>query len=120
MKPRRVRLPLTSFSVQNGVRTAGTVVREDMAGGSVPSLQVLEFGPANSKRHASDILPYLPAFRELFAPLSADPSDMELRIHRIPLADLECVTSTIVKIGGPTWYLNIRKGKDNKWSRLSF
>ena len=45
---------------------------------------------------------------------------MELRIHRIPLADLECVTSTIVKIGGPTWYLNIRKGKDNKWSRLSF
>jgi antiviral helicase SKI2 len=91
-----------------------------VAGGSIPSLQVLGFGPANPKRHASDILPFLPTFRNLFAPLPAAPSDMELKIHKIPVADLECVTSTIVKIGGPTWYLNIKKGKRNKWLCLSF
>jgi antiviral helicase SKI2 len=113
-------LSLTSFCEQNGIRTAGVVVSEGVAGGSIPRLQVLEFGLVNPKRHASDILPYLPTFRKLFAPLPAAHSDMELRIHKIPVSDLECVTSTVVKIGGPTWYLNIKKGKRKKRLCLSF
>jgi hypothetical protein len=36
---------------------------------------------------------------------------MTLKTSRIPLTDLECVTNTMVKIGGPIWYLNIKKGK---------
>lgn len=37
---------------------------------------------------------------------------MTLKTCRIPLADVECATSTMVKVGGPIWYLNIKKGED--------
>ncbi|KKZ63816.1 hypothetical protein EMCG_01920 [[Emmonsia] crescens] len=94
---------------KNGVRTVGMLAREGMAPGPNLGLQVFEFGPINASRHPSDILPYLPAFRHLFSPLSTDPNVMVLKTCRIPLEDLECVTSTVVKIGGPTWYLNIKK-----------
>ena len=36
---------------------------------------------------------------------------MALKAYKVPLLDLECVTNTIVKLGGPTWYLNIKKGE---------
>ncbi|PGH18707.1 hypothetical protein AJ80_04360 [Polytolypa hystricis UAMH7299] len=94
---------------KNGVRTAGLLAREGLAAGPNPSLQVFEFGPAHAKRNPSDILPYLPVFRHLFAPLPTFPKDMALKTYKIPLEDLECVTSTILKVGGPTWYLNIKK-----------
>ncbi|OJD17841.1 hypothetical protein AJ78_02082 [Emergomyces pasteurianus Ep9510] len=94
---------------KNGVRTVGMLAREGMAPGPNFGLQVFEFGPINASRHPSDILPCLPAFRHLFSPLSTDPNEMVLKTYKIPLEDLECVTSTVVKIGGPTWYLNIKK-----------
>jgi antiviral helicase SKI2 len=34
---------------------------------------------------------------------------MNLKTCRIPLGDVECVTNTIIKVGGPIWYLNIKK-----------
>lgn len=81
------------------------------APGASPNLQVFEFGPLESKRNPSDILPYLPIFRSHFSPLATSPHEMTLKTQKIPLADVECVTSTLVKMGGPTWYLNIRKGQ---------
>lgn len=87
------------------------LAREGMAPGPNLNLEVFEFGPINGSRHPSDILPYLPAFRHLFSPLSTEPNEMVLKTYKIPLEDLECVTSTVLKIGGPTWYLNIKKGK---------
>lgn len=35
---------------------------------------------------------------------------MNLKGVKIPLTELECVTNTQVKVGGPIWYLNIKKG----------
>ena len=35
---------------------------------------------------------------------------MTAKVCRVALSDLECVTNTIVKLGGPLWYLNIKKG----------
>ncbi|KAG5301793.1 translation repressor [Histoplasma ohiense] len=94
---------------KNGVRTVGILAREGMAPGPNLNLEVFEFGPISGIRHPSDILPYLPAFRHLFSPLSTEPNEMVLKTYKIPLEDLECVTSTVLKIGGPTWYLNIKK-----------
>lgn len=43
------------------------------------------------------------------SPLPTRSSQMTIKVGRVPLADLECVTNTLVKIGGPLWYLNIKK-----------
>ncbi|KAK2741567.1 hypothetical protein FQN57_005550 [Myotisia sp. PD_48] len=94
---------------KNGVRTAGMLMKEGASTGAMPNLQVFEFGPLESIRQSSDIMPYLPRFRQYFQPLPTIPSDMILRSCKVPITNVECVTSTVLKIGGPTWYLNIRK-----------
>lgn len=97
--------------LQDGIRTAGIIVREGVStAGPVPNIQVLEIGTLSAKRDPSDILPFLPTFRHLFRSLPTRSADMTLKVVRIPLTDLECVTNTMVKIGGPMWYLNIKKG----------
>lgn len=73
-------------------------------------MQVLEIGTVGNKRHPSDILPFLENFRQYFQKLPTSAADMNLKILQIPLTDLECVTNTLVKIGGPIWYLKIKKG----------
>lgn len=96
--------------LQEGYRTAGIIVKEGVGGGSTPNIQVLEIGKLGSKRHPSDILPFLPKFRNLLQQLPTQSADMNLKVQKIPLTDLECVTNTLVKLGGPIWYLNIKKG----------
>ncbi len=94
---------------KDGSRTAGVIVRE-VGGGPNPVIQILEIGKLASKRHPSEILPFLPAFRGFMNPLPTRAADMTLKVFKIPIADIECVTNTLVKISGPTWYLNIKKG----------
>ncbi|PKY02851.1 antiviral helicase [Aspergillus campestris IBT 28561] len=93
---------------KDGSRTAGVIIRE-IGGGATPNIQVLEIGKLSSKRHPSDILPFLPKFRSMLQSLPTSASDMTLKVFKIPLTDLECVTNTVVKLGGPAWYLNIKK-----------
>lgn len=99
------------FFLQEGIRTAGIIVREGVSGGATPSVQVLEIGALSSKRHPSDILPFLPGFRHLMQSLPTRAADMTLKVCKIPLLDVECLTNTMVKVGGQIWYLNIKKGK---------
>ncbi|EFR05149.1 hypothetical protein MGYG_08161 [Nannizzia gypsea CBS 118893] len=94
---------------KNGVRTAGVLMKEGVTGGPIPSLSVFEIGPLESRRFPSDILPYMPMFREYFHRLSTSPENMALKSCKVPLANLECVTGTTVRIGAPTWCLNMHK-----------
>lgn len=94
------------------MRTAGVLVKEGVTSGPVPLLQVLEIGRISHKRHPSDIFPYLPRFRQHFQQLPATAAQMHLKVCKIPITDLECVTHTTVKASGPIWYLNIKKGSD--------
>lgn len=50
-------------------------------------------------------------FKHLLQTLPTRAADMALKSYKVPLLDLECVTNTLVKLGGPTWYLNIKKGE---------
>ncbi|CRG91431.1 antiviral helicase SKI2 [Talaromyces islandicus] len=93
---------------KDGIRTAGVIVREGIGSGE-PNIQVLEIGAVSDKRHQSDILPFLPTFRHLFRNLPTKSEGMTLKVLRVPLVDVECVTNTLVKVGGPIWYLNIKK-----------
>lgn len=104
---------LNAFFVclQEGIRTAGIIVRKGVGGGATPSVQVLEIGALSSKRHPSDILPFLPGFRHLMRSLPTRAADMTLKVCKIPLLDVECLTNTMAKVGGQIWYLNIKKGK---------
>jgi antiviral helicase SKI2 len=85
------------------------IVKEGIGGGPTPSIQVFDIGTTSDRRHPSDILPFLPAFRGLCKPLPTDAADRNLKVYRIPLSDVECVTNTMIKISGPIWYLNITK-----------
>lgn len=96
--------------LQDGLRTAGILVKEGATGGNEPLIQVLEIGTISSKRHPSDILPFLPRFQQFFQPLPSNSDQMHLKVCKISLADLELVTNTVVKSSGPIWYLNIKKG----------
>ena len=93
------------------MRTAGMLTREGPAGGPNPTIQVLEVGKLGDKRDWTDILPFLPSMRSRLTPLPVEVQDMSLKVLRVPLADVECLTSTSVKMTGPIWYLNIRKGE---------
>lgn len=96
------------------MRTAGVITRDGASAGivgAVPCIQVFEIGTLSSKRHPTDILPFLPMFRPYLQSLPNRVDDMSLRVCKVPLSDLECVTNTQVKITKPMWYLNIKKGK---------
>ncbi|KAL4956161.1 armadillo-type protein [Aspergillus filifer] len=93
---------------KDGYRTAG-VITKDVGGGANPIIHVLEIRKLSTKRHPSDILPFLPAFRGFLNSLPGRVNEMTLKVFKVPLTDIECVTNTMVKISGPTWYLNIKK-----------
>lgn len=105
-----IRSQCEANSAQDGLRTAGVLVRDGVTGGAVPCIQVLEIGTISNKRHPSDILPFLRRMRPFFQQLPPKAPSMHLKTCKIPITDLECVTNTTVKLGGPIWYLNIKKG----------
>lgn len=86
-----------------------------MSKGLAPTLELLSLGAKTPSRHPSDLLPYLPGFRPLFAKLPTDFSEMEPKILKIPLSDIDSVTKTVVKVRGPIWHLRIKKGVDKQF-----
>lgn len=108
------------IEVQDHIRTTGMLLREGMSKGPAPTLELLSLGARNPARHPSDLLPYLPKFRPLFTKLPTDVAEMELKVLKIPLSDVDSVTKTVVQVRGPIWHLRIKKGIDNKfvdWDR---
>lgn len=108
---------LTHRGEQDGIRTAGVLLREGVSKGLEPTVLVLELGSSGAKRQASDLLPYLPVLRSLFARLPYETSEMKLRTASIPLSDVECITKAIIKVRGPLWTLRIRKGINTSLDR---
>lgn len=83
---------------RGGLRAAGIVLRESVSRGVAPIIELLSISHLNHAREASDLLPYLPTFRRLFAPLPSRIVEMDLKVVKVPLNDIELFTKTIVKV----------------------
>ena len=98
--------------MQDGIRTAGILIREGVSRGRAPTVELLSLGAKNPTRNPNDLLPYLPIFRQFFTKLPTKVAEMELQVLKVPLDDVDAVTGTIVKVRGPSWLLHIKKGID--------
>ncbi len=87
-------------------------MRDGVSRGQAPTVELISLGAKNPVRHASDLLPYLPKFRQFFSPLPTEVAEMELKVLKIPLCDVISVTGTNVKVRGPTWTLGLKQGTD--------
>src|SRR5947209_4809953 len=54
---------------KEGIRTPGILLRERATNGSAPTLHVLEIKTRRDQRNSTDLLPYVPKFRQMFTPL---------------------------------------------------
>lgn len=87
-------------------------MREGVLGPTTnPFVEVLQMEIMDSKRQASDLLPYIPDFRPLFSQLPKNASQVRVSVAPVHIEDVEAVTDTLVKFNGPHWYLKIPKGK---------
>ncbi|RMD40697.1 hypothetical protein DV735_g4452, partial [Chaetothyriales sp. CBS 134920] len=105
---------------KNGVHTVGVLLEDGLRTGSaVPYLKVLELSDVDARRHASDMLPYLPNFRHLFTPLPKSGEQVKREVTQVLLDDVECITCTVIKIPGPHWYIKIPKVQQ-AWAERDF
>jgi antiviral helicase SKI2 len=89
---------------------AGIVVSETISRGPPPTIEVLNMGAPDPTRQPSDILPFMPQFRKFLAPLPRSTARMSLRVVKVSVADVECITKTVVRLHGQAWNLKIQKG----------
>ena len=82
----------------NRIRMPGILIREGTSRGPNPSIEVLALRPKNSSYQASDILPHLSQFTRFFAQIARTIDEMDIKIVRIPLSDIDYMTKTIVKV----------------------
>lgn len=95
---------------RDGMRRVGIMLEDGLRGGATPYLKVLEITDVDAKRQATDMLPYLPKLRKMFVPLPKDLSRLKIATAQVLLDDVECLTETLVKVKGPTWYIKVAKG----------
>jgi antiviral helicase SKI2 len=85
---------------KDGLRVPGILLAE---GASVkgsangPAVHVLEIQTLRENRDSTDLLPFIPAFRERLAPLSPASRHKLVKTVHVPLSDVECITKTITK-----------------------
>ena len=97
------------------MRTPGILIREGISRGLAPTVEVLSIGRKNQSREPSDLLPYLPFFRPLFVRLPKNMAEMELKVLRVPLSDIDCISKTTAKVRALT---PVSRGftNDHRWS----
>lgn len=82
---------------KDGVRTPGILLKEGASSGSAPTVHVLEIKTRRDARDTTDLLPYLPKYRKLFTNMPSSKKAIGVKNLFIPVADVECVTQTILK-----------------------
>ncbi|RDW66773.1 DSHCT-containing protein [Coleophoma crateriformis] len=82
---------------KDGIRTPGILLREGATSGTSPTLHVLEIKTRRDQRDSTDLLPFLPKYRQMFTPLPQFKKHISTKTHYVPVNDLECVTKTVAK-----------------------
>ncbi|KAK6386210.1 Antiviral helicase ski2 [Exophiala oligosperma] len=83
---------------KDGIRKVGVMLDDGPRGGPVPHLNVLEVSEIDAQRSTKDLLPYLPRFRRMYAPLPDKPAKVKQSVTQVLLDDVQCVTQTLVKV----------------------
>ncbi|CAG8959845.1 hypothetical protein HYFRA_00001754 [Hymenoscyphus fraxineus] len=82
---------------REGIRTPGILLRDGTTDGTAPTVHVLEIRTQRDARDSTDILPFLPKFRKSFTKLPQAKKHISTKTYQIPVADIECLTHTVVK-----------------------
>ena len=77
---------------------AGILMHEGIGKGAMPLLDILTVGSTVSTRQSNDLLPYIPKLRTFFTQLPKTGAEMSIRRVKVPLADVECFTKTVLKV----------------------
>ncbi|KAL8774576.1 MAG: hypothetical protein Q9209_000949 [Squamulea sp. 1 TL-2023] len=83
---------------KDDIHTMGILLRDNISRGPAPTIEVLSLSRRNANPGPSDLLPYLPKFRRFFAPLPSRLAEMDMRVLKVPLNDVECFTKTVAKL----------------------
>ncbi|KAK0726034.1 RNA helicase-like protein [Lasiosphaeris hirsuta] len=86
--------------MKDGVRTPGILLAEGASvksNASVPILHVLEIRTSRETRNDTDLLPFVPAFRNFFTPLPQAKKHISIKTLHVPLTDLVCLTKLVTK-----------------------
>jgi antiviral helicase SKI2 len=86
---------------KDGIRMAGVLLNDGIGGGPNPQVKVLAISLLGAKRQNSDLLPCLPRFRPMFAPLPTSVDQVKAHLTQVRLEDVECVTMTSIKVRRP-------------------
>ena len=107
---------------RDGVRTPGILLREGSTSGPAPTVHVLEIKTKRDQRDSTDLLSYLPKYRKMFTKLPQLKKQIATKTLQIPVADLECVTKTVVRGVIPEIFNGgdpYQKAKDEIWRLCS-
>ncbi|OBT63774.1 hypothetical protein VE03_06908 [Pseudogymnoascus sp. 23342-1-I1] len=83
--------------MKDGVRTPGILLREGATSGPNPTIHVLEIRTRRDVRDSTDLLPFLPQYREMMTKLPQAKKHISTKTLWIPVTDLICVTKTTLK-----------------------
>lgn len=86
---------------KDGIRTVGILLRDNVSRGVAATVEVLSLSRSNPTPDPSDLLPYMPGFRRFFAPLPSTMSQMDMKVLKVPLNEIECLTRTVIKVWLP-------------------
>lgn len=84
----------------DGIRTVGILLTEGISPRSTfeePTLHVCALRPVRDKREASDLLPFVPAFRKYMSKLLGNKKRIQTRTLHVPLSDVECLSKWVLK-----------------------
>ena len=83
---------------------AGILLNEGVTKGALPTMEVLSVGSVNQTRQPSDLLPYAESMQRYFGPFL----NTQARVIKVPVSNLECITTTAARVKGQVWYLKIK------------
>lgn len=83
--------------MKDGIRTPGILLREGATSGPNPTIHVLEIRTRRDVRDSTDLLPFLPEYREMMTKLPQAKKHISTKTLWVPVTDLICVTKTTLK-----------------------
>ena len=92
---------------KDGKRVPGILIED---GYRNTGFKVLAIEDVDAVRNNTDMLPYLPRFREMFDKPPTKASHIKTSVINVMVDDLEIVTETMIKVRGPHWFIKIPKG----------